>query len=105
MALAFGVSLQCSFETEKIRCKRAADLPTLADCPVQLIWGMRDWCFRPECLDRLAAVFPHAEIHRLADAGHYVVEDALERIIPLVSEFLDRPAAEVTRHVSPTSSP
>lgn len=63
-------------------------LPQLADRPIQLIWGMRDWCFRPECLDRFLAVFPQADVHRLADAGHYVLEDAHERIVPLVDRFL-----------------
>jgi pimeloyl-ACP methyl ester carboxylesterase len=65
-------------------------LPSLADRPIQLIWGMRDWCFRPKCLDRFATHWPNAEIHRLADCGHYVVEDAHERIVPLVQEFLER---------------
>lgn len=65
-----------------------AKLPTLADRPVQLIWGMRDWCFRPECLERLQGIFPDAEVHRLADAGHYVIEDAQEQIVPLVERFL-----------------
>jgi len=65
-------------------------LPTLADRPVQMIWGMRDWCFRPECLERLNKIFPDAEVHRLADAGHYVIEDAHEKIVPLLREFLQR---------------
>ncbi len=66
------------------------DLPTLADLPISLIWGMRDWCFRPECLRRFQQIFPQAETHELADCGHYVVEDAHERILPLVSRFLER---------------
>ncbi len=65
------------------------DLPSLADRPIQMIWGMRDWCFRPSCLDRLGVAFPDAEVHRLDDAGHYVIEDAYERIIPLVRTFLE----------------
>jgi len=65
-----------------------AGLPSLADRPVQLIWGMRDWCFPPECLERFLKVFPDAEVHRLSDAAHYVVEDAYEQIIPLVEAFL-----------------
>ena len=64
-------------------------LPSLADRPVQMIWGMRDWCFRPSCLDRLLQSFPAAETHRLADASHYVIEDAHEQIIPLVARFLE----------------
>jgi haloalkane dehalogenase len=65
-------------------------LPTLASRPTQMIWGMRDWCFKPLCLDRLLRVFSTAEVHRLADAGHYVVEDAHEQIVPLVRAFLDK---------------
>jgi haloalkane dehalogenase len=64
-------------------------LGSLADRPVQMIWGMRDWCFRPECLDLLLKAFPAAEVERLADASHYVIEDAHERIIPLVETFLN----------------
>jgi haloalkane dehalogenase len=67
-----------------------AGLSRLADRPVLLIWGMRDWCFRAECLERLCTHWPHAQVHRIEDAGHYVVEDAHERIVPLVEEFLGR---------------
>lgn len=67
-----------------------ARLPRLAQRPVQLIWGLRDWCFTPHFLERFLEFFPAAEVHRLADAGHYVVEDAHERIVPLVRQFLRR---------------
>jgi haloalkane dehalogenase len=68
-------------------------LPTLADRPMQMFWGMRDWCFRPECLDRFAEIFPQADIHRFDDAGHYVVLDAHEQILPPLEEFLAQPIA------------
>jgi haloalkane dehalogenase len=51
---------------------------------------MRDWCFRPECLEKFLTIFPAAEVERLADAGHWVVEDAAEEIVPLVEDFLAR---------------
>jgi haloalkane dehalogenase len=63
-------------------------LPRLVNKPFQFIWGMRDWCFTPAFLDRFLAIYPHAEVHRLADAGHWVVEDAHERIVPLVEHFV-----------------
>lgn len=63
-------------------------LPSLANRPVQLIWGMRDWCFTPWFLERFEQIFPQAEVHRLEDAGHWVVEDAPESIVPLVERFL-----------------
>jgi cis-3-alkyl-4-acyloxetan-2-one decarboxylase len=56
--------------------------------PVCLIWGMQDWCFSPEFLDRFLEIFPDAEVHRLADAAHYVVEDAYEQIIPILEKFM-----------------
>jgi cis-3-alkyl-4-acyloxetan-2-one decarboxylase len=58
--------------------------------PVCLIWGMRDWCFSPWFLERFCDFFPQAEVHRLADAGHYVVEDAHEQIVPIVAKFLEK---------------
>ena len=48
------------------------DLPSLANLPICLVWGMRDWCFRPDCLDRFLEAWPQAEAHRLADVGHWV---------------------------------
>jgi haloalkane dehalogenase len=67
-----------------------AGLSSLADRPTMLMWGMKDWCFRPSCLERFEKHFPAAEFHRFADAGHYVVEDAHERIVPLLRGFLSR---------------
>ena len=63
-------------------------LPLLRERPWLFIWGMRDWCFTPEFLDQFLTIFPAAEAHRLADAGHYVVEDAYERILPILERFL-----------------
>lgn len=67
-----------------------AALPTLANRPVQLIWGMRDWCFRPECLERLLASFPNAEVHRLEDVGHYVMEEAPDQVVAALCDLFDR---------------
>lgn len=64
-----------------------SDLHSLADRPVQLIWGLKDWCFRPECLTRFQQIFPNAKTVALADAGHYVVEDAPDRVLGTIQEF------------------
>jgi haloalkane dehalogenase len=63
-------------------------IPKLADRPWTLIWGMRDWCFTPEFLERFRALVPGAEVHRLEDVGHWVVEEAPERVCAIVEEFL-----------------
>jgi haloalkane dehalogenase len=49
---------------------------------------MRDWCFRPDSLERLIRAWPQAEVHRLADVGHWVVEDAPDESLAIVEQFL-----------------
>lgn len=56
--------------------------------PTLIIWGMQDFCFTDYYLDRWEKYFPDAEVHEVAQAGHYVVEDADEQIIPWMVQFL-----------------
>lgn len=56
--------------------------------PMLLVWGEKDWCFTPEFLEEFEQRFPAAEAMRIPDAGHYVFEDAHEKIVPRVREFL-----------------
>jgi cis-3-alkyl-4-acyloxetan-2-one decarboxylase len=63
-------------------------LPRLADRPWLFLWGMRDWCFHPWFLQRFLEIIPTAEVHRFADAGHWVVEDAIDEIIPIMNNWL-----------------
>jgi haloalkane dehalogenase len=58
--------------------------------PVCYIWGMQDWCFSPKFLDRFREFLPQGEVHTLDDAGHYVVEDAHERIVPIMQSFFEK---------------
>lgn len=62
--------------------------------PVDLIWGMKDWCFDTSCLQKFQEIWPHAETFPMDDAGHYVVEDAHEQILPLLSQRLARSDSE-----------
>lgn len=63
-------------------------LASLSDLPIMLMWGMKDWCFRPECLQRFRQHWPEATVHEIAGAGHYVVEDASEEVERRVTQFL-----------------
>jgi haloalkane dehalogenase len=60
--------------------------------PILICWGMKDWCFNESFLKTWIEKFPNAEIVRLKDAGHYVLEDAHEQILPKISEFMSRNA-------------
>lgn len=66
-------------------------LPSLASLPALLVWGMKDWCFRPECLRRFQAAWPDATSIEIPDAGHYVIEDAPEETLQSISTFLNQP--------------
>lgn len=63
-------------------------LAQFRNSPLLFVWGMRDWCFTPAFLDEFLQRFPAAEALKLADAGHYVFEDAHETIIPRLRAFL-----------------
>lgn len=58
--------------------------------PVLLLWGEKDFVFKPQVLDVFQKHWPHAEAHRFAKAGHYVLEDAGDKITPLLRDFLAR---------------
>jgi len=58
------------------------------DRPVLICWGDRDFVFDDHFLNRWEEVLPNATVHRFADCGHYVLEDAPDEIEALVREFL-----------------
>jgi haloalkane dehalogenase len=58
------------------------------DRPVLICWGARDFVFDDHFLRVWQQKLPRAEVHRFADAGHYVLEDAGEEIESLVRRFL-----------------
>jgi len=66
-----------------------ASMPRYGATPILLCWGMKDFVFDRHFLDRYVAEWPHAEVVRLADAGHYVLEDAPEDVVPRIRAFLD----------------
>jgi cis-3-alkyl-4-acyloxetan-2-one decarboxylase len=57
------------------------NLPNLNHCSIRFVWGMRDWCFRPDCMERLNRAWPNATRRELADVGHYVMEEASSEVI------------------------
>jgi pimeloyl-ACP methyl ester carboxylesterase len=57
--------------------------------PVGIAWAMKDIAFTPQVLEQLwLNTFPDATVLRLDDAGHYLQEDAHERIVPELLSFL-----------------
>ncbi len=66
-----------------------ASLPRFRDRPMIIFWGMKDFCFTEQYLKEWIYRFPGAAVHCFPDAGHYVVEDAYQDILPVLKRFLE----------------
>lgn len=65
-------------------------LEQFSKVPLLICWGGKDFVFDDHFLAEWKRRLPTAEVHTFPDAGHYVLEDAHERILPLVRDFLQR---------------
>jgi len=63
------------------------ELAALRQHPMCILWGGKDWCFSDHFLAGWLQRFPDAQATRFDDAGHYVLEDAHEAIVPRVVRF------------------
>ena len=60
------------------------------EVPTAVVWGMRDPDFEPSVIGQWTDVYPHAEVHRIETAGHFLQEDEPDRIVALIEDFLRR---------------
>ena len=68
----------------------ASGLEQFRTLPMVILWGELDFVFDRHFLAEWRRRFPDAEVYNFADAGHYILEDAQEEVVPLIREFLDR---------------
>lgn len=66
-------------------------LAQFRDRPALVVWGGKDFCFNDHFLARWREELPRADVHRLPDAGHYVLEDAGSEAVPRIADFIRRP--------------
>jgi haloalkane dehalogenase len=64
-------------------------LHEFADRPAFIGWGLRDFVFDRHFLEGFRRALPDAEVHAFEDAGHYVLEDRHEVLVPAIRAFLD----------------
>ncbi len=74
------IPMHPSHPTYEVLNRLERDLSKLAGKPIHFVWGMKDWCFRPECMERLNKAFPNATRCELSDVGHYVMEEAPDEV-------------------------
>ena len=64
-------------------------LPGYADRPAFIGWGLRDFVFDKHFLAGFTRALPQAHVHAFEDAGHYVLENKHEALVPEIRAFLD----------------
>lgn len=64
-------------------------LGELSSVPMRLVWGTKDFIFGEPFLREWQRRCPWADVRRIEGAGHYVIEDAPEEVVPLVRSFLN----------------
>ena len=66
------------------------NLELFSNYPMLICWGEHDFVFDMDYLAEWQHRFPEAEVHHFPEAGHYVLEDVPDKIIPIVNRFLDQ---------------
>lgn len=65
--------------------------------PALICWGGKDFVFNHYFLEEWKRRLPNAEVHLYPAAGHYVLEDAADLVIPQVRSF-------IAKHPLPTNA-
>lgn len=63
-------------------------LDRLSRIPMLIVWGAHDFVFDRDYFDEWRRRFPDAEAHYLKNAGHYLLEDAPQKCIDLIRNFI-----------------
>jgi len=65
------------------------NLHKIKDIPMLICWGKHDFVFDNDYLIEWQRRFPKSKVHTFSNAGHYVLEDAQDRIVDLVGNFFE----------------
>jgi pimeloyl-ACP methyl ester carboxylesterase len=66
----------------------AENLSKFSNLPCLLAWGAKDFVFDQPFLDRWLELYPQAQLLRLPDCGHYVLEDGGRPLLDRISQFI-----------------
>jgi len=72
-----------------ILLRTAEHLHLLKDKPCLIAWGEKDFVFDKTFLNKWLEYYPHAELHRYPDCGHYILEDGGAALIDTIRNFIE----------------
>ena len=58
--------------------------------PALIFWGFKDIAFREKELNRWKAELVDFEVHEFKDCGHFLAEEAPDRMLPALHAFMER---------------
>ena len=56
--------------------------------PSLILWGAKDVAFRTKELERWKSELSQCEVHVFEDCGHFVAEEAPDRVLPALQAFV-----------------
>ena len=65
--------------------------------PALIFWGFKDIAFRKKELERWKAELADFEAHEFQDCGHFLAEEAPDRILPALRAFMQRTQSRAGR--------
>lgn len=66
----------------------ADSLKNVKQTPTLICWGLKDFVFDKHFLAEWKTRLPQAVVHEFDDCGHYILEDAGEEVIDVISDFM-----------------
>lgn len=66
----------------------AAGLERFSTLPISIFWGELDFVFDKTFLAEWIRRFPKAKVKSYPDAGHYILEDMKDEVVPLIAQFM-----------------
>jgi cis-3-alkyl-4-acyloxetan-2-one decarboxylase len=70
-----------------VRVEKGLTILAEKNLPMLILWGGKDFCFNRHFYNEWCRRFPNAESHFFKDGGHYVLEDCIDVIRPIVQQF------------------
>lgn len=84
------IPMEPSHKSYKTLVEIEEKLSLLNGVPKVFMWGVGDHVFNDRFFRHWQSIYPEAEFNRLEDAGHYVMEDASERVIESLRSLIAR---------------
>lgn len=87
------IPLKPTDRTYSLVSEISSNLEKFIDTPTIICWGVKDFVFDKHFLDEWQQRLPQAQVHTFNDCGHYILEDASDEVVPLVTDFINSVSA------------